>query len=139
MAKHQFGLVGKNISYSFSKGYFSEKFLKLNLANHSYENLDFQNIEEFPDFIKQNPTISGLNVTIPYKETILPYLDKLSKKAAEIGAVNTIKITKSGKLKGFNTDYIGFKKTLETLLNRRGFKSSCLCTKATRNSLFICF
>jgi shikimate dehydrogenase len=94
MAKHQFGLVGKNISYSFSKGYFSEKFLKLNLANHSYENLDFQNIEEFPKYIEQNPTISGLNVTIPYKETIIPYLDKLSKKASEIGAVNTIKITK---------------------------------------------
>jgi len=128
MAKHQFVLVGKNISYSFSKGYFSEKFLKLNLANHSYENLDFQNIEEFPDFIKQNPTISGLNVTIPYKETILPYLDKLSKKAAEIGAVNTIKITKSGKLKGFNTDYIGFKKTLEPLLNSNHKKALILGT-----------
>ena len=52
--RKRFGLLGRNISYSFSKGYFSEKFLKLNLANHSYENLDFQNIEEFPDFIKQN-------------------------------------------------------------------------------------
>ena len=89
MAKHQFGLVGRNISYSFSKGYFSEKFQKLNLIDYSYENFDIQNIEEFRDFINQNPTVSGLNVTIPYKETILPYLDKLSKRAAEIGAVNT--------------------------------------------------
>ena len=128
MANHQFGLVGKNISYSFSKVYFGEKFQKLNLVDYSYENLDFQNIDEFPEFIIQNPTISGLNVTIPYKETILPYLDKLSKKAAEIGAVNTIKITKSGKLKGFNTDYLGFKKSLGPLLNSNHKKALILGT-----------
>jgi shikimate dehydrogenase len=128
MAKHQFGLVGKNISYSFSKGYFGEKFQKLNLIDYSYENFDIQNIEEFLDFIKQNPTVSGLNVTIPYKETILPYLDKLSKRAAEIGAVNTIKITKSGKLKGYNTDYLGFKKSLEPLLNSNHKKALILGT-----------
>lgn len=128
MAKHQFGLVGKNISYSFSKGYFAEKFQNLNLVDYSYENLDFQNIEEFPKYIKQNPTISGLNVTIPYKETIIPYLDKLSKKASEIGAVNTIKITKSGKLKGFNTDYLGFKKSIEPLLNSNHKKALILGT-----------
>lgn len=128
MAKHQFGLVGKNISYSFSKGYFAEKFQNLNLVDYSYENLDFQNIEEFPKYIEQNPTISGLNVTIPYKETIIPYLDKLSKKASEIGAVNTIKITKSGKLKGFNTDYLGFKKSIEPLLNSHHKKALILGT-----------
>ena len=128
MAKHQFGLVGKNISYSFSKGYFGEKFQKLNIVDYSYENFDIQNIEEFRDFIDQNPTVSGLNVTIPYKETILPYLDKLSKRAAEIGAVNTIKITKSGKLKGYNTDYLGFKKSLEPLLNSNHKKALILGT-----------
>ncbi len=128
MAKHQFGLVGKNISYSFSKGYFGEKFEKLNLEDYSYDNLDFQNIEDFPEFIKQNPTISGLNVTIPYKEAIIPFLDKLSKRAIEIGAVNTIKITKSGKLKGFNTDYIGFQKSIEPLLNENHKKALILGT-----------
>jgi shikimate dehydrogenase len=128
MAKHQFGLVGKNISYSFSKGYFGEKFQKLSLADYSYENLDFQTIEEFPEFIKKNPILSGLNVTIPYKEAIIPYLDKLSKKAREIGAVNTIKITKSGKLKGYNTDYFGFKKSLELLLNSNHKKALILGT-----------
>ena len=128
MAKHQFGLVGKNISYSFSKGYFGEKFEKLNLEDYSYDNLDFQNIEDFPEFIKQNPTISGLNVTIPYKEAIIPFLDKLSKRATEIGAVNTIKITKSGKLKGFNTDYIGFQKSIEPLLNENHKKALILGT-----------
>jgi len=129
MAKHQFGLVGKNISYSFSKGFFNEKFQNLNLLlDYSYENLDFQTIEQFPEYIKQNPSISGLNVTIPYKEAIIPYLDKLSKKAIEIGAVNTIKITKSGKLKGFNTDYLGFKKSLEPLLNTSHKKALILGT-----------
>ena len=128
MAKHQFGLVGKNISYSFSKGYFGDKFEKLNLKDYSYDNLDFQNIEDFPEFLKQNPTISGLNVTIPYKEAIIPFLDKLSKRATEIGAVNTIKITKSGKLKGFNTDYIGFQKSIEPLLNVNHKKALILGT-----------
>ena len=128
MAKHQFGLVGKNISYSFSKGYFGEKFEKLNLKDYSYDNLDIQNIEDCPEFLKQNPTISGLNVTIPYKEAIIPYLDKLSKRATEIGAVNTIKITKSGKLKGFNTDYIGFQKSIEPLLNVNHKKALILGT-----------
>ena len=128
MAKHQFGLVGKNISYSFSRDYFGEKFQKLNLVDYSYENLDFQKIEEFPEFIKKNRILSGLNVTIPYKEAIIPYLDKLSKKAAEIGAVNTIKITKSGKLKGYNTDHFGFKKSLEPILNTNHKKALILGT-----------
>ena len=128
MAKHQFGLVGKNISYSFSKGYFGDKFEKLNLEDYSYDNLDIKNIEDFPEFIKQNPTISGLNVTIPYKEAIIPFLDKLSKRVTEIGAVNTIKITKSGKLKGFNTDYIGFQKSIEPLINENHKKALILGT-----------
>lgn len=117
MTKYQFGLVGKDINYSFSKSYFIDKFQKLNLVDFSYENLDFQKIEEFPEYIEQNRNICGLNVTIPYKEAIIPYLDKLSKIATEIGAVNTIKISKSGKLKGFNTDYIGFLKSIKSLLN----------------------
>jgi shikimate dehydrogenase len=128
MAKHQFGLVGKNIDYSFSKGYFTDKFQQRNLLDYNYSNIDIQNIEEFPKYIKQNSSFSGLNVTIPYKETIIPYLDKLSKRAAEIGAVNTIKITKSGKLKGFNTDYLGFKKSLEPLLNQYHQKALILGT-----------
>lgn len=128
MAKHQFGLVGKNIDYSFSKGYFGEKFEKLNLLNYSYENFDIQTIDKFPEFIKHHPDILGLNVTIPYKETIIPYLDKLSKKAIEIKAVNTIKITKSGKLKGFNTDYVGFKRSLAPILNCNHKKALILGT-----------
>ena len=128
MKKYQFGLVGKDINYSFSKSYFIDKFQKLNLVDFSYENLDFQKIEEFPEYIEQNRNICGLNVTIPYKEAIIPYLDKLSKIATEIGAVNTIKISKSGKLKGFNTDYIGFQKSIKSLLNVNHKKALILGT-----------
>ena len=116
MAKQQFGLVGKNISYSFSKAHFTKKFEFLNLPDYTYENLDFQDISELTNFIKNNPNLKGLNVTIPYKETIIPFLDTLSKKASEIGAVNTIRLTKNGKLKGYNTDYYGFQKALKPLL-----------------------
>jgi shikimate dehydrogenase len=110
----KFGLVGKNIDYSFSRGYFSKKFENEGL-DHSYENFDLLNINEFESVLKEKH-LRGLNVTIPYKEAIIPYLDSLNKKACKIGAVNTIKITKKGKLKGYNTDYYGFKKSLEPLL-----------------------
>ncbi|MSP84515.1 MAG: shikimate dehydrogenase [Flavobacteriaceae bacterium] len=116
MAKHQFGLVGKNISYSFSKAHFTKKFEDLNLLDYSYENIDFQDISELPNFLRNNPNLKGFNVTIPFKESIIPYLNKLSKEAAKIGAVNTIRFTKKGKLKGYNTDYYGFQKALKPLL-----------------------
>jgi shikimate dehydrogenase len=96
--------------------------------DYSYENLDFQDISELPNFLKNNPNLKGLNVTIPYKETIIPYLYKLSKKASEIGAVNTIRFTKKGKLKGYNTDYYGFQKALEPLLKPHHKKALLLGT-----------
>lgn len=112
----RFGLIGKNISYSFSKKYFLEKFEKNELEGYSYENFDLNSIVQFPKLIRENPDLGGLNVTIPYKEKIIPYLDKLSKKAAQIGAVNCIRFTSKGKLKGYNTDWYGFKKSLQPLL-----------------------
>lgn len=112
----KFGLIGKNISYSFSKNYFSTKFQDENILDADYENFDIQHIEEFQNIIESNHRLNGLNVTIPYKESVIPYLDRLSKKAKKIGAVNTIKITKSGKLKGYNTDYYGFKKSIKPYL-----------------------
>ena len=90
--KKRFGLLGRNINYSFSRGYFTEKFEKENLEGYTYENFDIPTIESFLDVIKNNDHLSGMNVTIPYKEAVLPFLDKLSKKARKIGAVNTIKI-----------------------------------------------
>ncbi|MEY2671425.1 MAG: shikimate dehydrogenase, partial [Bacteroidota bacterium] len=114
--KKRFGLLGRNINYSFSRGYFTEKFEKENLEGYTYENFDIPSIASFLDLLKNNDHLSGMNVTIPYKEEVLPFLDKLSKKAQKIGAVNTIKFTKKGKLKGYNTDYYGFQKSLEPLL-----------------------
>ena len=124
----RFGLLGRNISYSFSKKYFTDKFNNENFVGCTYENFDIPEITAFPEVIKNISDLKGLNVTIPYKETVIPFLDKLSKKAELIGAVNTIKITKKGKLKGYNTDYYGFKKSLEPLLQPHHKKALILGT-----------
>lgn len=126
--KRRFGLLGRNISYSFSKGYFTEKFNNEVFLGNTYENFDIDEISHFSGLLKNNPDLKGLNVTIPYKEQVLPFLDKLSKKAALIGAVNTLKFTKNGKLKGYNTDYYGFKKSLKPLLQPHHKKALILGT-----------
>lgn len=118
MKKKVLGLVGRNISYSFSAGYFEEKFSQMGLNNCTYRNFDIDDIEEFSDIL-QTKGLKGLNVTIPYKEEVIPLLDKLSKKAKKIGAVNTITISKKGKTKGYNTDWYGFKKALKPMLKKR--------------------
>ena len=104
----KYGLIGKNISYSFSKKYFTEKFLEENLPNFSYENFDIQDINELQSIVAETLYLKGLNVTIPYKESVFPFLDKINKKALAIGAVNTIKITNKHNLKGYNTDHYEF-------------------------------
>ncbi|MCB0428123.1 MAG: shikimate dehydrogenase [Mangrovimonas sp.] len=124
----KFGLVGKHISYSFSRNYFSTKFETENIKNASYENFDIQSVDDFPSILKKNTEIAGLNVTIPYKETIIPFLDKLDKTARKIGAVNTIRVMDSGKLKGYNTDYFGFKKSLKPFLGKQHQKALILGT-----------
>ena len=107
-----FGLLGKNISYSFSRGYFAEKFELLGLNKHEYKNFDIQDIAGFSSIIKDETCLKGINVTIPYKEEVMQYLDMLDDTAKEIGAVNTIKLTKSGNLKGYNTDVVGFENSI---------------------------
>ena len=124
----KFGLIGKNISYSFSKKYFTEKFSKELFNDCIYENFDIESLDEFPNILKNNPDLKGLNVTIPYKEQILPLLDKLSENATKIGAVNVIRFTKKGKLKGYNSDWYGFKKSLEPLLQPHHKKALILGT-----------
>lgn len=116
------GLVGKNISYSFSQKYFTDKFLKLGLKNFSYEVFDLNDISEITTIFEIKNLI-GFNVTIPYKEQIIPYLDNLSEEAREIGAVNCVSIV-NNKKKGFNTDAFGFEKTL--LLHKQDFHKSAL-------------
>lgn len=126
--QHRFGLVGKNISYSFSRKYFTEKFTDLGLTNHEYVNFDIASIDGFVAVIKNNLNLKGVNVTIPYKEKIIPFLDELHKDAEKIGAVNTIKLKKNGKLKGYNTDAYGFKKSLQPYLESHHSKALILGT-----------
>ena len=116
MARKLFGLVGRNIDYSFSRNYFSRKFSDEGLTDCEYINFDLADIGNLRDVIAKNPDLIGLNVTIPYKQSALPHLDKLDATAQTIGAVNTIKINKNGILEGFNTDAYGFMASLKPLL-----------------------
>ncbi|MEA3504571.1 MAG: shikimate dehydrogenase [Bacteroidota bacterium] len=116
-----YGLIGEKLGHSFSQKYFSEKFRRLALSENYYKNFEISSIEEFPKLIAGNPEIAGLNVTIPYKQKIIPFLDIISDAALQIGAVNTISIKRTEKgiiLKGDNTDIIGFEKTLLSFLVR---------------------
>ena len=110
--KGTLGLLGKNIDYSFSRTYFSEKFAREDLP-FTYVNFDIDTIERFPDILTNTPHLKGMNVTIPYKQEVMSYLDELSPIAQAIGAVNTITISEEGRLTGHNTDYYGFQKSLE--------------------------
>ncbi len=113
----KFGLLGKNIAYSFSKKYFTKKFEKLDLTNLKYMNFDIPEIEEFPFIVYQREDeFGGMNVTIPYKQSVMKYLHEIDADAEEIGAVNTIKFTEDNKLIGFNTSVYGFQKSIEPLL-----------------------
>ncbi len=127
--RNKFGIIGKNISYSFSRKYFLEKFKKMGLNNYQYFNFDIPEIEEFPFILYQRKEdFRGLNVTIPYKEAIIKYLDEVESEAQIIGAVNTIKITDDDKLIGYNTDVYGFQKSIEPLLKAHHKKALILGT-----------
>ena len=114
----KFGLIGKNISYSFSKKFFTQKFINEGLNNCSYENYDISSIYKLLEVLNDSK-IKGLNVTIPYKESVIELLNHIDPIAKKIGAVNTIKIDKQNKLLGYNTDYIGFKQSLESNISNQ--------------------
>ncbi|SFN36590.1 shikimate dehydrogenase [Paenimyroides ummariense] len=120
-----YGLIGKNISYSFSRNYFNNKFNNENILNSQYINFDIDNLSKLNDIFNRDNY--GFNVTIPYKEAIISYLDSLDFHAEKIGAVNTIKI-ENGKKIGLNTDWIGFKKSIEPLLKSYHKKALILGT-----------
>jgi shikimate dehydrogenase len=114
-AKKRLGLIGKNIDYSFSRTFFTEKFHRENIDTYSYENFDLATINLLPDLLK-DPSIIGMNVTIPYKQEVIPYLDQIEGDAATIGAVNTIRRDEKGRTIGYNTDTYGFEKALLDML-----------------------
>lgn len=113
MAKY--GLIGKDIGFSFSKVFFTTKF-EQEKRRDTYENFDIDDISLIRQIISKNKDLKGLNITIPYKESVIPFLDRLQKDAKVIGAVNTIKIMRDGRLVGYNTDHIGFAKALANYL-----------------------
>jgi len=123
-----FALVGRNISYSFSRRYFAEKFAHEQITDSEYVNFDIPTIEELPALIRTTPTLVGMNVTIPYKEAILPLLDEQREELMTIKACNTIKVLPTGKLKGYNTDYIGFHDSLVLYLKPHHNKALILGT-----------
>jgi shikimate dehydrogenase len=131
MSNKKLGLIGYPLTHSFSAKYFAEKFEKEGIEGYTYENFEIPKIEDFTEIIENNPDIVGLNVTIPFKEQIIPFLDELDDEAREIGAVNTIRvIRKDGvvKLKGYNTDIYGFRETLKPLLKMHHYKALILGT-----------
>ena len=126
----KYGLIGYPLIHSFSRSYFNEKFQNEDI-DATYENFEIPSIENLPEVIDSNPELKGLNVTIPYKEKVISYLDQISPEARAIGAVNVIKVTHNGNettLKGYNSDVIGFTKSIEPLLERWHKKALILGT-----------
>lgn len=114
----KYGLIGYPLGHSFSMGYFNEKF-KNEAINAVYENFEIPDIQDITTVIGSNPDLAGFNVTIPYKEKVMDYLDYIAPEAAEIGAVNVVKVTHNGEravLKGFNSDVVGFVNSIKPLL-----------------------
>lgn len=124
-----FGLVGKNISYSFSRSYFAEKFQKQGLSNYEYVNFDIPSINKLPTILSERKdNLIGFNVTIPYKGEIISLLDEIDDTANLIEAVNTVLIDTNGRLKGFNTDIYGFENSFKPLLKPSHQKALILGT-----------
>ncbi|MCC8187351.1 MAG: shikimate dehydrogenase [Bacteroides sp.] len=134
----KYGLIGYPLKHSFSVGYFNEKFRSEGI-DAEYVNFEIPDIKDFPEIISKTPDLYGLNVTIPYKQQVIPYLNELDADAAAIGAVNVIKITRQkGKvrLKGFNTDIIGFKQSIEPLLRPFHRKALILGTGGSSKAIY---
>jgi shikimate dehydrogenase len=125
----KFGLIGFPLGHSFSKQYFANKFFSEAIPDCSYENYELENLSLLRDLISKDRELNGLNVTIPYKSEVFKYLDHSDNEAAEVGAVNVLKISdKAGSriIKGFNTDIFGFKKSLSPHLHGRDINSAII-------------
>ena len=141
---HIYGLIGFPLTHSFSAGYFREKFESFRiLKNHSYQNFELSAIDAFPGLLRSVEHLRGLNVTIPYKKAIIPFLNELSPEAKSIGAVNTILIQRNRKgetfLTGDNTDWIGFQSSLLDLFSDQAIPEKALVLGSGGSSEAICF
>lgn len=126
----KYGLIGYPLGHSFSISYFNQKFADEGI-NAKYMNFEIPNIENLIEVLHLNPELKGLNVTIPYKEKVIEYLDLVTPEARAIGAVNVIKVTHEGnkiRLKGYNSDVIGFTQSIEPMLEKHHKKALILGT-----------
>ena len=135
----KYGLIGYPLRHSFSIGYFNEKF-KSEGINAEYVNFEIPQINDFMEVIEENPNLRGLNVTIPYKEQVIPFLNELDPDTAKIGAVNVIKIIRQqkGKVKliGYNSDIIGFTQSIQPLLQAHHKKALILGTGGASKAVY---
>lgn len=122
----KYGIIGYPLGHSFSKGFFTEKFARESI-NAQYLNFEIPDVAMLPDVLRNNPELRGLNVTLPHKQAVIPLLDEMSEEAMEIGAVNVIRV-RNGKLKGFNSDIIGFTNSIKPLLQPHHRKALVLGT-----------
>jgi shikimate dehydrogenase len=126
-----YGLIGYPLSHSFSMKYFTDKFVREGIQNCRYDNFPLEHIGMFPTLVKNHKELEGLNVTIPYKERIIPYLNELDEDTRTIGAVNTVKVYRQGdqiSLKGYNTDVYGFEISIKPFLTENNLSALILGT-----------
>lgn len=126
----KYGIIGFPLGHSFSPGFFNEKF-KNEGIDAIYEKYELPQIDSLPETLAMNPELKGLNVTIPYKQQVMSYLNEMSEEATAIGAVNVVKVTRNGKklhLKGFNSDVIGFTRSIEPYIDSHHKKALVLGT-----------
>lgn len=136
-----YGLIGFPLSHSFSKKYFTEKFEKEGITNAQYELFEIETINLLENVLKTNEgQLKGFNITIPHKETVIPYLDEVDDAAKRIGAINVVKVLSNGKLKGYNSDYYGFLQSLKSMVGDLTSKKALIlgtggASKAVRAAL----
>ena len=132
----KFGLIGKTLKHSFSKNYFKEKFERENISNCQYELFELPSIDHFQNLIDTHSgDLKGLNVTIPYKKEVMAFLSELDPIAKRIDAVNVIKVLDNGELKGYNSDYYGFRSSLEPWLDSTNISALILGTGGASNAI----
>lgn len=131
----KYGLIGWPLGHSFSAGFFAEKFAREDI-DARYDNYEMETVEGLRAFVKSEPNLYGLNVTIPHKQAVIPLLDEISEEAAAIGAVNVIRI-RDGKLKGFNSDIIGFMESIRPLLKPHHTRALVLGTGGASKAIVV--
>ena len=134
-----YGLIGYPLSHSFSKQYFAQKFAREGIADASYELFPVESINALPQLLQKHPTLVGLNVTIPYKQQVMPFLTRLDPVAERIGAVNTIRVhAEASEYVGYNSDYYGFKHSLQQWLGGRVIRKALVLGTGGASKAVVC-